>query len=343
MANLYEFLIKDKAGNVIGTLDTAKSRKYGIYLNKAGDASFDISPSDPKVTGDLLQVGSKELYINRANKLVWGGELVSRKVEVSDNSEKLSVAVKGFFDLLSKKIIGSPVSPLVYSGEDAADIAWDLIDRAQTGTNASLGITRGAHPATKDRDRTYDDYKSVKQAIEEMSSTNIKDGFDLDIDANKQFSVYYPKGQYLPDVIFEWSRNISSFYESQDASNMANEIIAVGAGMGDQMLVVTRDASSDIQANYKIRQQTLSYKDVSVSATLQDHADQALSDKQVQQTIVGLKYKGNMEPAFGSYTVGDWVRVIIKHGIVQIDQFYRIQGIKVSIGDGDEEDIELQF
>jgi hypothetical protein len=343
MANLYDFLIVDKAGNTIGTLDSARGRNYSLYLNRSGDAGFEVSPTDPKITADLLQVGSKELYIYRANTKIWGGELSGRRVEVSEGHESVNVSCKGFFDLLAKKIIGSPIAPLVYSAEDAADIAWDLIDRAQTGVNASFGITRGAHPVTKDRDRTYDDYKTVKQAIEEMSSTNIKDGFDFDIDVNKQFSVYYPKGQVLSDIIFEWGRNMSSFTVNEDATGMANEVIAIGAGTGSEMLVVTRDSDTSIQETFKIRQKTLSYKDVSVSATLQDHADQELTDNQIQQVLLGIKYRGDTGPPIGSYFVGDSVRVKINYGLIQIDGYFRISGIKVKVGDGDEEDIELQF
>lgn len=343
MAKLYEFVIKNKSGETLAVLDSIKNRQFSLYLNKSGDASFELQPTDLKATGDLFQVGSKELYIYRAGKLIWGGELVSRRVDLSDGRETMVVNAKGFFDLLSKKVIGSPLASLSYSSQDAGDIAWDLIDRSQTGTNASFGITRGSHPTTKNRDRTYDDFITVKDAILGLASTNIKDGFDFEIDANKQFNIFYPKGMQKSDIIFEWGRNITSFSEVQDASNMANQIIGIGAGVGSDLLTSTRNADATVQSNYKIRQKTISRKEVSVSATLQDHTDNELALNQVQQVILSLKYKGNLEPSLGSYLVGDSVKVRIKHGIVQVDQFYRVYGIKVKINDEEDEEIDLTF
>jgi len=213
---VYEFVIKDKAGNKIATLDAAQDRSFELYLNRSGAASFSLHPLDSKVTADLLLLGNKELYIYRYGVLVWGGELTYRSTNADDKSSKTTVNAKGFFDLLDKKILGSPSSPFSYTNTDLSTIAWNAINTAQTGTNASFGITQGSLATSRNADRTIDSFKTVKEIIEGLSNLNVQNGIDFDIDANKQFSTYYPqKGKILTDVVFQWGSNIISFIENQ--------------------------------------------------------------------------------------------------------------------------------
>ncbi len=340
---LYEFVIKDKSGKVIASVDGARDRWFELYLNKSGAAGFTLSTKDPKATGDLLLLGNKELYIYRAGTLVWGGELSYRRVDLADEREQVMVTAKGFFELLAKRLAGSAASPRVFSNTDAGTIAWTLINESQIQTDGDFGITQGTIATSKNRDRTYE-YKSIKDAIEGLSSLNIKEGFDFEVGADKKFTVFYPRrGRDRNDIVFEWGKNIVSFYEIQDATDMANRVIVLGEGQGTEMKTVTRNADATVQSQYKIREKLLMHKDVKETVTLNDHGDKELSLRQVQQQIVGLTTKGNLEPALGAYTLGDSVRVKVNHGLVSIDQLFRIYGIRVTIDDQDDENIDLIF
>lgn len=340
---VYEFVIKDKAGNKIATLDGALDRSFEVYLNKSGAASFSLNPLDAKVTADLLLLGNKELYIYRYGVLKWGGELTYRSTVVDDKNGKVTVNAKGFFDLLDKKILGTPTVPFSHTDDDLSDIAWDAIDQAQTGTNASFGITQGSLAVSRNADRNIDSFKTVKEIIEGVSNLNVQNGIDFEIDENKQFSTFYPqKGNYLPEVVFQWGVNIISFTENQDSTAMANEVIALGEGQGTEMITSKQDTLiAGLQDTYKIRQKIISHKDVSIQDTLDEHANNELALTQTQQQIISFKTRGDLAPQFGSYEVGDYVRVKIKHGIVNVDGYYRIVGIKVRIGEGDIEDIDI--
>ncbi len=188
------------------------------------------------------------------------------------------------------------------------------------------------------------EFKNVKDAIEGLSSLNINNGFDFEIDANKQFSVFYPrKGLDKSDLVLEYGKNILSFAETLDATDMANEILVLGSGNGSEMITSVRDSNATTQSQYKIRQKVLSFKDVIETATLNDNGDKELALRQVQQQIISLKTKGNLEPFYGSYVVGASIRVKINYGIISIDTLLRIYGKKVKISDEDDEDIELVF
>lgn len=338
---LYEFIIKDKAGNILASLDSARNRSWEVYLNRAGSASFTLHLADSKINQDLLLLGSKELYIYRNNTLVWGGELVTSKSDLP--SGDIQITAKGFLDLLSKKFIGSAASPRVFTNTDLSTIMSTIISEVQTGTNASFGLVFGVLATSRNADRSYE-YKNAKEAIEGLSNLNIKNGIDFEFDAQKQFSTFYPKkGRDRNDIVFEYGNNVISFSESLDASDMANQIIVLGEGQGTELITSTRNAPSGIQSGYKIRQKVVSFKDVNSTATLDDHGDQELSNNQTQKQIISLKTKGNLEPGLGSYAIGDSVRVIVKYGYMNIDSLFRIYGIRVRITDEDDEDIELVF
>lgn len=338
---LYEFVIKDKAGKALASLNGARGRSFEHVLNNSGSAKFSLSANDPKLTPDLLLVGNKELFIYRAQTLIWGGELSYRSFSLSENDETFTLTAKGFFDLFSQKIVGSPITPVIHTNKDAGQIAVDEINAAQTGTNASFGFTIGSIPTTKNRNRSFDG-QTLKQVIEGLSSTNINDGFDFEVDANKRFSVFNPKGIQLNHIVFEWGRNIETFGETQDATAMANQILVLGEGMGSAMKTSLRNASSTIQASYKIRQGKASYKDVSEQTTLDDHGDKELEQRQLQKQTITVRTKGALAAPYGSYQVGDSVKLKIKYGnVIDINQFMRIYAIKVTITDEDDEVIDF--
>jgi len=338
----YEFLIKNKAGAVLASLAKITGCSFSQYLNKPGDASFSGSVYNEKLFGENVMPGFAELYIYRYGTLVWGGEIGSLQESMSDTQDGVTVTAKGFLDLLSKKVVGTAAAPRVFSSTDLSTIGWTLIDEAQTGTNASFGITQGVLATSRNADRSYD-YKILKEALEGLSNLNIINGIDLEITAAKEFNTYYPqKGREIADVVFEWGKNIKSYTGALDSVDMTNRIILLGSGEGEAMVTTTRNNAA-LQAIYKIREKTLSYKDIGSTATLADHGDKELSLRGMQQQTFSLIIAGDCEPAYGSYLLGDSVKVVIQEGRVNINGFYRIYGIKVTVDDEDKEDIELTF
>lgn len=337
----YKFIVRDKNDQDVALLDSARNRKWEVYLNKSGSASFTISPSDEKVTGDVFLMGNKELHIFRNETKIWAGEMYLRQVEVNnDGVEKMTVSAKGFIELLKYKHVGTSASPRIWTDTDLSQIAWEAIDEAQTGDNATLGITQGDLAVARVGDRKGE-YKNLKDFIEDTSNLTWDDAIDFDIDANKQFSTWYPKrGRVLEDVVFEWGVNIVSFKEEQDSTDMANRVIALGEGEGEEQFTAQSDDVSS-QEIYGVREGTISHTDANKVSTLQKHADKYLAENKTQRRILSLRTKGDLSPQIGAYWLGDTVKVKIDYGIVSIDSYFRIYGIKVQISDEGEEDVEL--
>jgi hypothetical protein len=341
---LYDVIIRDKSGATIANLTGATSRWWGRALNEPGAAGFTVSPVDPQITADILRPGQKELYLYRAGVLVWGGEIKTRRTDVgADDAGGIAVTAQGFLSLLGTKVSGTIASPRTFTDEDLSTIADIIRDETQAGTNEYLGVATGALAPARPATRTYK-FENARSALEGLSNLRVQDGIDIDIDANKQLSTFYPgKGRDLEDVVFEWGVNITAYSYTDDATQLANRIIVVGKDDGISTPVVTRDGLATLQEIYGVRTEVISRSGVTDTQTLEEWGDKELEKRQEGKQLLGIRTKGNLAPALGSYDVGDRVRVRIAYGIDAIDDLYRVTAINVRITDNDEEDVELQF
>lgn len=233
---------------------------------------------------------------------------------------KISVQSKGFFSLLEKRYTDDSLS---YTATDSSDIAWGLINFTQTnGSYGDLGITRGADPTTKNRDRTDLRYKNIAEVIKKMSANEVKDGYDFDVDTLKQFNVYYPKGT-TRDIYLEEDFNINTYQISKTfIDGMVNQAIVIGSGADeDNQLVVTRDSTNTYKEAFFLLQDVLNESDVSVQTTLEDKGDKHLEIYQAPRLTIYLTCRYD-EPIFNNYSVGDWLNVVIPS--YDINDSYRV-------------------
>jgi len=232
----------------------------------------------------------------------------------------ISVQSKGFFSLLEKRYTDDSLS---YTATDSSDIAWGLINYTQTnGAYGDLGITRGADPTTKNRDRTDLRYKNIAEVIKKMSANEVKDGYDFDVDADKKFNIYYPKGT-TRNIYLEEDFNINTYQISKTfIDGMVNQVIVIGSGVDeDNQLVVTRDASNTYKEAFFLLQDVLNESDVSVQTTLEDKGDKHLEIYQAPRLTIYLTCRYD-EPIFNNYAVGDWLNVVIPS--YDINSSYRV-------------------
>lgn len=337
---LYEWLIKDKAGNTLVTLDSAKNRQFKFYMNKPHDAQFDISIDDPKLTADMLNLGDKELYIYRSGVLIWGGELLNDDETVDENNETRTVYAKSFANLLSKKTVGSSASPIIYTLTDPATFIPALIVSTQTGTNQDFGITVGVAQMSVDRTITFA-FETLLDICTKLCSDTVDDGFEFDVDPMKVFNLYYPqRGTQRDDIVFEYKKNFIKYNRKGDSSDMINQVAVYGAGSGSSQAQVTV-SDTGVQDQYKVRQGTLAANSISDTTLLTSIGQQYLNLIEIPVNTIQLEMHGNIEPFLGTYDIGDNVRLIMNRGITQIDGFYRVYEIDVALSDSDDEDITV--
>lgn len=279
-----------------------------------------IAEASNTTFGFILKGSYREVDIYDGDTLLYSGFLDEYQASTDGLAKgNITMTSRGFFSLLSKRFTNSART---YTAQDAGDIAWDLINYTQGLTSGDRGITRGSHPATKNRDRTYR-FANIADEIAGLSNDNVKDGFDFEVDTTKVFNIYFPeKGSLRPTIIFEHGFNIDGYQVTENGlMGMANQVIVAGDGFGDGMLSATRSAAADYAANYGLLQDITAEKDVTEAATLNDKGDKYLDRNKYPRKTLALTVDYNAIP-FTDYGLGDRVKVKISQE--DVNDFYRV-------------------
>jgi hypothetical protein len=291
---------------------------FGEELNKDRTASFNIvrqvGNQVAEKTGVTLEFilsgGYREVEIyDQDATLVYSGFIDETTGNAGgDDMGNITVTSRGFFSLLEKRYTGAND---FYDGIDAGAIAWDLIDTTQAKPYGDFGITQGVIDTSKDRQRTFK-YNTIKEAIQGLTSDNVKEGFEFDIDVNKVFNVFYPeKGESRENVIFDSGLNIENWQVRKTGIlGMANHVLVFGEGQGDAMIVVEEDADNSYKEPYFLLEYGLSDKDNGDTTLLSDKGKKYLDSFKYPQKFVNFDCFYTF-PLFTTYQVGDWVRVRI--------------------------------
>lgn len=250
----------------------------------------------------LLSAGYREIYVEKNGTRIFSGTINDLGMDRGEGEDiSISLAAAGYFSLLGKRRTGAFVE---YTSDDSADIAWGLIDDSQTlDSNADLGITRGTHPTTKTRDRTFR-FDSVKDAIIGMSNAKVADGYDFEVDDDKVFNIFYPtKGSERPGLPLDIGNIKKISLRKPLLLSMTNRIFVLGQ---DDNNYVQRDSPSTYQETFGNLEDVLAKRDVIEQATLEDAGDKVLGTDQSPQLALTVTHLDD-DPAIEAYNVGDWL------------------------------------
>lgn len=326
----YQIKITDLDGNEQGEFENFKSLYFDHVLNREGSCKFKVRLSDNKLNTSMIQLGKREVHIYRENTKVWGGNIILLQGALSKNNDDVTIYAKGFFDLFKTRYTGALRE---FSSTDAGAIAWTLIDESQSLTDGDFSITESDIDTSVDRDRTYQ-YKNIYDAIIQLSE--VKNGFDFEITAAKEFKVHYPhRGDDLSDSqVLEWGKNIEKISRFElDFSEPANQITVLGSGQGEAMNTATR-TNTTMRSAYKLRQLIYPYKDVEGISFLEAKGDELLIKKAHVRSEYEVVQKAESYPTYGILQIGDWIRIKVSYNLLELFDVVKIrkQGVYVNGG-----------
>lgn len=348
----YRYLVADLLTDVVREEMPFSAVSYGDVLNAPGSFSGTLplslrnSAGFEKITRANLDPGKTALYVERDGVLVWGGIIWTAIAD--DDSYTLTIGAEGFWSYFRRRLIRATKT---YAAADQFFIARDLVNYAQGILGGSLSVVVGSETSGVLRDRTYNSYERVNlgQAIEDLAA--VENGFDFGITVTyvagvrtKTLHLYYPRrGSRLAHVL-DLGTNIESLSWEIDASTQANLIDAIGAGEAASMLLAT--ATDADRGGYPLLEDTISYKDVSVQATLIAHAKSTLAARvNPVESLPTLIAHGTSDFAIGSYSVGDEIeaRTTNAGGFLSIDTIFRILSSTVSVADDGKETTSFEL
>lgn len=159
------------------------------------------------------------------------------------------------------------------------------------------------------------EYKKYRQVMDSIA--NGDDGFDWTIDVaqisgviTKTLRIGYPTlGSTAPLVMF-YDGEITNYWNNGSMSGRGTHIYGVGAGEGSTMLTQEVVHSDLIASNFPRYDVALSYKDINDATLLTSLVVQAARFRKAGVPIYTVELKGDLEPQFGSYGLGDAVKII---------------------------------
>jgi len=361
---LYRYEFRSLAGNVMMEEVALADVQFTRALNETGTFSAKFPLGDPGVQiKDPYQLTTpchSTITVYRGEVPVWGGIIWTRKYDSA--SQMLDVGAADWWSYFDHRRVlpvlpPSPdttvVAPLstVYSAVEQNDIARGLVTLAQSHTAGDIGIELDTTTSAITRDRTYWGYQlaEVGEALRQL--TGVIDGPDIvfgvgapsgtDGKPRRLMRVGTPDlGQQGAPWVFEYGANISSYTWPSDGTRMATRVLAVGDGTEQAMPIAVSEDTSKYEFGWPLLESDSSYTSVTDMATLQSHADADQRIARLPVALPELTIRGDAEPTFGTYSEGDWARVIIRDCFFTgtgLDTTMRIVRMAVSPGDAGEE------
>lgn len=336
----YSWLVTNLLTGAI--IDEVELQSFGwkeLY-NRPGSASATARLDERSVTRTNFDAWRNGLWLRQGDQIIWGGYIGA--VSPIAGTRALNVPIYGFMEYPRHRFIRSGLgmsnattsgSAIKWTNKDIFLIAKDLIDHVQAFATGDIGINviydALSGVITSATYYAYE-YKFAGVAFEQLSD-NIA-GFDWrytfdwdgDIPRCNVLLSKIPQGrrtQFVLEYDHEPGKKNILQFDPQASDPPVNGVGAVGAGEGDTML---RSYVSDLGTGYPLFEGMISYKDVTLKSTLDNHAYKHLERNKQPLGIINANIDSRLEPHHGEFIVGDEMLVRVRDNWLDYSTYYRV-------------------
>lgn len=204
--------------------------------------------------------------------------------------------------------------------------------------NVSLG-TNSASTFAKTRERNYQ-LQNIKDGLINLTNL-VEDSIDFDFSPDRSFNVYARKGSDKLDIEAVYPGNIHSMNINRSAANLANKILNIGSGIGDERVQVTTE-DNDSRVTYGTREKVITDSNVSLVETLRQQGTGLLNVYKDPTNLPKVVIRdGSINPS--NVQVGDSILVRVEKDdyLGTINGVYRIYNYQVSVDENMVETVTL--
>lgn len=248
---------------------------------------------------------------------VWSGIIWTREYDAT--AQKLSITAQEFGSLYQRRRI---TSTKTYVAQDPTYIAYNLLQYTEGRAYGNTGLTYNSVSSGLSTSRTYEryEYKSVYQSIKDLASGYFDFAFKPyntgGVLTNK-FTIGIPLGTTYTTSsalapVFQFPGNLVSYRFPEDGQAANNYLYGLGYGANDVKLVATALDSSQYAAGFPLLEDTANFTDVADINLLKSVTLGQLNATSYPPTTIEVVIPTYIDPYFGSYQVGDQVRLDIK-------------------------------
>lgn len=304
-------------------------------------------PGGAKLSVDPLHPNAAMMPINESEVQVWFNDQIRHYVVprgLGGGLEKVTFNCEGIFSWLHYAFLTSGV--INNFNEEQFNLAANLIEHAQTGTNSDRRIDVGLYVGSgifRARPTLADDFPNIFDLLQEFPK--LYQGFDFDIelfpDGRREFMPYYPnKGSRKPQYTLELDQRGRKFVEGIegfkiDGYNMATDVYNTGGTVtvdepdptpDTQLKIVGHyeDLTADGSPRYGRMTKVMSDGQIIDLGWLNDraHEEEILRGQPI--TVADIVVS---EDLLGLIDTGDVLPARIDYGVIQMMGDYRIMSI----------------
>jgi len=284
------------------------------------------------------------LYTNKANvtKAVWSGVIWHR--EWDSETQTLSIQAQEMMSLYQRRRIATTKT---YTSQDPINIAYNLLQYTEGVSHGNTGLQYNSATSGLSTSKTYNGYelKPVYSAIKDLASNYFDFAIKPSISGNyliNTFTAGSPLGTIYSSTninapVFQFPGNLIKYNFPEDATAAANTLYGLGTGANNTKLVATYVDSSKISGSgdWPLLQDSTSYTDVGDLQLLKDLTLGQGNAVSYPPTTVQVVIPTYVDPYYGSYSVGDEVRLNVHDDFTPngLDLIMRIVAIDVSPGE----------
>lgn len=216
------------------------------------------------------------------------------------------------------------LTPTIFNNVEQLEIFRQLWIQMQSvyGRNINVNVPGGGYPLITPKSLEVQRY-DAKYYGEVMSSiADSANGFDWYIALTKEGNYYrkdlrigFPRlGTPMNSgmTVYEYPGNVTQYYFTESMSDAGNNVLVIGAGEGEDMLISEVNYGYLVDGGYPRWDTDIARKEVDNQAILNAVAPRLAEFRRGPVTTIKMTVKGDAVPEFGSYNLGDASRIVIK-------------------------------
>lgn len=279
-----------------------------------GTLHLDLTGYDNNTTIAATVPGRNYVVVERDNTII--GDYIIRSRTYQAQSKSLQIYGSGWKDYSNYRNKTTNYSQT----KEQRNIFIDLYNDMQSDAN-SLQVSLPSifsTQVTKNLVVLGSEYKTYRQIIDSIADGD--DGFDWVVRTSKTNGVYtrlidigYPTlGSPINHgaVTFEYPGNVLNYWENETMGDSGTHFFGIGAGEGSSMLTATVTHTDLLSAGFPRYDVDVSLKDVNNSSILASRTNAEALKNKAPLSVITIEVKGDREPIFGSYGIGDMCRLV---------------------------------
>ncbi len=268
-----------------------------------------------KSNTDLINAteeGRCYVVAERGSTVIWGGFIRTRTYQ--SQSKTLQLYCQAWEHYPEYRFMRSPVFEYLNTEQTTIFInLWTQMIADPNSIHFTLPspISTVVPKSVTVKDFEFKYYRSVMDSL-----ANADDGFDWTIDVQhasgsyeKTLRIGYPTLGAVNPVHFDYPGSIVNYWSNGSMSGRGTHFYGVGAGEGSTVIQQEIIHSDLISGGFPRYDSYVSFKDITSQETLTGLATQAAIVRKPGVPIITLELKGDKEPEFGSYGLGDAARL----------------------------------